>query len=110
MSVRNCSPTNLGARSRDTGLLLLSASMCRVAAFEPHRKPLQCRSLGEACSLPYYRLYHVRHGRFARTDELEADDDVTAVRQARELVEDGPAELRCGERKVTTFNSFEQPS
>lgn len=64
----------------------------------------------EGLFLPYYRLYHVRHGRFARTDELEAHDDVAEVRQARELLEEDPAELWFGERKVTTFNSFETPS
>lgn len=59
--------------------------------------------------MPYYRLYHVRHGRFARTDELEADDDVAAVRQARALIEEDPAELWCGERKVSTFNNVGPP-
>lgn len=60
--------------------------------------------------MPYYRLYHVRHGRFARTNNLEADDDVAAVRLARERVEDDPAELWCGERKITTFNGVNNPS
>jgi hypothetical protein len=63
-----------------------------------------------ACSVAYYRLYHVRRGRFARSNELDADDDVAAVRQARTLVEDDPAELWCGGRKVSTFNEFETPS
>ena len=59
--------------------------------------------------MPYYRLYHVRRGLFARTSELEAGDDVTAVRQARILVEAEPAELWCGARRVTSFNGFDTP-
>lgn len=57
--------------------------------------------------MPYYRLYHVRHGRFARANEIDAEDDVAAVRQARGLVEDDPAELWCGERKVTILNGLD---
>jgi hypothetical protein len=55
-------------------------------------------------------LYHLRPGHFARSNELEADDDVAAVRQARSLVVADPAELWCGERKITTFNSPEASS
>jgi hypothetical protein len=60
--------------------------------------------------LPYYRLYHLRPGHFARSNELEADDDVGAVRRARSILMGDPAELWCGERKVTHFNSPEVPS
>lgn len=60
--------------------------------------------------MPYYRLYHLRRGHFARSNEVEADDDVAAVRQARSLVVGDPAELWCGERKVKNFNSPEVPS
>ena len=60
--------------------------------------------------MPYYRLYHLRPGHFARSNELEADDDVEAVRQARSLLVADPAELWCGDRKITTFNKPEVPS
>ena len=60
--------------------------------------------------MPYYRMYHVRHGHFARAEDLEADDDVIAVRLARARIEDGPAELWCGERKVFTFNGVDSAS
>jgi hypothetical protein len=53
--------------------------------------------------LAYYRLYHVRRGHFARFDELEAEGDVAAVRQAGALVREDPAELWCGSRKVMEF-------
>ena len=56
------------------------------------------------------RTYDLRPGHFARSSELEADDDVAAVRQARSLLVADPAELWCGERKITTFSSPEVPS
>ena len=53
--------------------------------------------------MAYYRLYHVRRGHFARFDEVEAEGDVDAVRQAGALVREDPAELWCGSRKVMIF-------
>lgn len=67
-------------------------------------EPATSWQFGGAGFVPYYRLCHVRRGRLARTEELEADDDVAAVREARLAVEDDPAELWCGDRKVTSFN------
>ena len=53
--------------------------------------------------MAYYRLYHVRRGHFARFDEIEAEGDIDAVRQAGALVRGDPAELWCGGRKVMEF-------
>ena len=53
--------------------------------------------------MAYYRLYHVRRGHFARFDEVEADGDIEAVRQAGALVRENPCELWCGSRKVMIF-------
>ena len=60
--------------------------------------------------MPSYLLYRFRPGHFARSNEIEADDDVEAVRQARWLVVGDRAEVWCGERKVTTFNDPEERS
>jgi len=53
--------------------------------------------------LAYYRLYHIRRGHFALFDEIEADGDVEAVRQAGALIREDSAELWCGSRKVMEF-------
>ena len=53
--------------------------------------------------MAYYRLYHVRRGHFARFDEIEAEGDIAAVRQAGALVREDMAELWCGSRKVMDF-------
>lgn len=60
--------------------------------------------------MPYYRLRHLRPGHFTRSNEIEAADDVAAVRLARSLLMADPAELWCGERRITTFCSPEVPS
>jgi hypothetical protein len=49
-------------------------------------------------------LYHLRAGHFVRFSELEADDDVAAVRRARSLLEVDSAELWCGRRRVTSLD------
>ena len=58
-------------------------------------------------AVAYYRLYHVRRGHFARFDEVEAEGDVDAVRQAGALVREDPAELWCGSRKVMIFSAVD---
>ena len=53
--------------------------------------------------MAYYRLYHISDGHFCRVEELSAEDDVQAVRQAGMLLETGAAELWSGKRRVKTF-------
>lgn len=53
--------------------------------------------------MAYYRLYHISDGHFNRVEELSAEDDLQAIRQADALVETGGAELWCGRRRVKTF-------
>ena len=50
--------------------------------------------------MAYYRLYHIKGAHFAGFDEIEAADDVTAVREAERLKKTGHAELWCGGRKI----------
>jgi hypothetical protein len=53
----------------------------------------------------YYRLYLLDgpKGRFVGFEEIEAVDDVEAVRAAGQLSSRHARELWCGKRKVKTF-------
>jgi hypothetical protein len=53
----------------------------------------------------YYRLYLLDgpKGRFVGFEEIEAADDVEAVRRAEELPARHARELWCGKRKVKSF-------
>lgn len=53
----------------------------------------------------YYRLYLLDGpgGRFVGFEEIEAADDVEAVRAAEALPGSHARELWCGKRKVKTF-------
>lgn len=53
----------------------------------------------------YYRLYMLSapDGRFVGFEEIEADDDVAAVRMAEEFAGERPLELWCGARKVRSI-------
>jgi hypothetical protein len=53
----------------------------------------------------YYRLYMLDNpgGRFVGFEEIEAADDVEAVRAAERHEGPQPLELWCGKRKVKTF-------
>ncbi len=53
----------------------------------------------------YYRLYLMNRpeGRFVGFEEIEAPDDVEAVRAAERHCGRQPLELWCGKRKVKTF-------
>ena len=53
----------------------------------------------------YYRLYLLDgpDGRFVGFEEIEAADDVEAVRLAERLPGSKARELWCGKRKVKTF-------
>ena len=53
--------------------------------------------------MAYYRLYHVRNGRFCRVDDIQADEDEQAEAQALKHIRSDPAELWCGSRKVKIF-------
>ena len=55
----------------------------------------------------YYRLYLLDgpKGRFVGFEEIEAADDVEAVRIAGELPGSQARELWCGKRKVKTFSA-----
>lgn len=57
----------------------------------------------------YYRLYllSVPGGRFVGFEEIEAIDDVEAVRVAESHPGPEPLELWCGKRKVKTFPARE---
>jgi hypothetical protein len=54
-----------------------------------------------------YRLYHVKDGHFFRGTDIWAETDKEAIAQAIELRGPEPAELWCGERKVTIFTASE---
>jgi hypothetical protein len=60
--------------------------------------------------MPYYRLYHIKHDRFAGVDDFEVADDVAAVRHAAMLNGSGSAELWCGKRKIKTFEAAPAPA
>jgi hypothetical protein len=53
----------------------------------------------------YYRLYVLSgpEGRFVGFEEIEAEDDVAAVRQTDQFIGERPLELWCGSRKVRGF-------
>ena len=53
----------------------------------------------------YYRLYLLAQpdGRFVGFEEIDAPDDVEAVRLAHRFCGHRPLELWCGRRKVKTF-------
>ncbi len=55
--------------------------------------------------MAYYRLYMLSgpEGRFVGFEEIEAVDDVEAVRRAEAFLGDRPLELWCGTRKVRSF-------
>ncbi|MGQ0588533.1 MAG: hypothetical protein ACT4N8_03225 [Sphingosinicella sp.] len=55
--------------------------------------------------MAYYRLYLLAEagGRFVGFEEIEAADDVEAVRFAEDHVGEHPLELWCGKRKVKSF-------
>lgn len=55
--------------------------------------------------MSYYRLYVLSgpDGRFVGFEEIEAEDDVAAVRQADQFIGERPLELWCGSRKVRSF-------
>ena len=58
----------------------------------------------------YYRLYLLSapEGRFVGFEEIEAVDDVEAVRRAEAFVGDRPLELWCGTRKIRSFAAAER--
>ena len=60
---------------------------------------------GAAGRLVYYRLYRLSSpgGRFVGFEEIEADDDVSAVHAALAFCGPYPLELWCGKRKVKSF-------
>ena len=60
--------------------------------------------------MPYYRLYHIKHDRFAGVDDFEVADDVAAVRHAATLNGSATAELWCGKRKIKTFEPAPDPA
>lgn len=53
----------------------------------------------------YYRLYVLSspEGRFVGFEEIEAEDDVAAVRRAEQFIGERPLELWCGSRKIRSF-------
>jgi hypothetical protein len=53
----------------------------------------------------YYRLYLLAEpgGKFVGFEEIEAEDDVEAVRVAERHIGAQALELWCGKRKVRTF-------
>ena len=55
--------------------------------------------------MPHYRLYHLKDGSFVHADDIEAEDDVLAVRQARPMLEGRAGEIWCGTRRVTTLDA-----
>lgn len=55
--------------------------------------------------MAYYRLYFLRDGHFVRFEEIEAEDDVRAVRAASAQVGAQAMELWCGRRKVQSFEA-----
>ncbi len=57
--------------------------------------------------MSYYRLYFMSRGsgHIERFEEIEAADDVAAVRIARKQAGQQPLELWCHSRKVTRFEA-----
>jgi len=62
-------------------------------------------SQGRGNSVGYYRLYLLAEpgGKFVGFEEIEAEDDVEAVRIAEGHVGPQALELWCGKRKVRSF-------
>lgn len=59
----------------------------------------------QGAMLVYYRLYRLANpdGRFIGFEEIEATDDVAAVRLAERFRGPHRLELWCGERRVKSF-------
>ena len=59
--------------------------------------------------MAYYRLYMLgtAEGRFVGFEEIDATDDVDAVRHAERYIGANPLELWCGKRKVKSFPAEE---
>lgn len=55
--------------------------------------------------MQYYRLYVLSapDGRFVGFEEIEAADDVDAVRRAEDYAGERPLELWCGSRKIRSI-------
>ena len=55
--------------------------------------------------MAYYRLYRLAEpgGKFVGFEEIEAEDDMAATRQAEAHAGRQALELWCGKRKVKTF-------
>lgn len=55
--------------------------------------------------MAYYRLYTLSapEGRFVGFEEIDAADDVEALRSAEGFLKERPLELWCGSRKVRTL-------
>ena len=53
----------------------------------------------------YYRLYKMSNptGRFVGFEEIDAEDDLEAIRAAKRRLGSQPLELWCGTRKVKSF-------
>ena len=64
------------------------------------------------CRLSYYRLYLLNgsEGRFVGIEEIEAADDVEAVRLAQKHVGANPLELWCGNRRVKSIAAAPAPT
>ena len=62
--------------------------------------------------MAYYRLYVLSgpDGRFVGFEEIEAADDIVAVRAAERHWGPQPLELWCGKRKVKDFPAREVPA
>ena len=62
--------------------------------------------------MAYYRLYLLsrQDGRFVGFEEIEAADDVDAVRAAEVHCGPQPLELWCGKRKVKSFPAVGAPA
>ena len=65
---------------------------------------------GPGAFVVYYRLYLLSsaNGRFVGFEEIEAPDDVEAVRMAENYAGPQGLELWCGKRKVKVFPAKEQ--
>jgi hypothetical protein len=61
-------------------------------------------SSAEELNVPEFRLYHFKRGHIHRAEELVAVDDLQAVRAAKGMVDELPAELWRGKRKIQAFN------
>jgi hypothetical protein len=75
--------------------------------------PTLTATLGESGDdVHYYRLYVLSapDGRFIGFEEIQADDDVAAVRSAERFAGDRPLELWCGSRKVRSIPARPRPS